>query len=663
VPFPILVCLLLAIAVIPVAVFTRLAPAQTGTGGDRGAPGSRVALRQLIVATGADDAGLATWKAILDKIGTPYDVLLARTDRLDRSSLVRPDGTGRYNAVLLTDNALLLPDGSGNFVSALSPDEWQTMWEFERTFLVRQVALRTSPTTFPEDYCLRASSEGAVGTTAVEATLSSFGAGIFDYLNPAIRVPVQNSYLYRTSVTPNCNAQPLLTIGSDVAGIAAVAPDGRERAGLTFSLGADQFATDLLGYGLLRWATRGVFLGEQRHWINVDVDDWFAATLRGQPGGTGGTFRLTGPEVAEIDRQQTALRETYPLSGRFTLNIAYNASRFHTGAPAQCDPANTPDDLSSYTRCLADKFRWINHTFSHPAMNDTTYEQNRSEIEKNLDVAKIIGLPVPPTVLKTPEYSGLGVFNADPHSLDSPTDHGLARSNGEMLRAASDLGVKYLHGNMSFDSHRPGCFNCGIYHPLQSDLLVVPDWPTNIAFEATTPEELTAIYNSLHGSQGTGQAERDLSYDEIIHAEAEIALRHLISGSVYAHTLHQGNLHVYEPGKSLTFDWLDAVFDAYSTLYSVPVENPDWPTLADYVRARTSHFAALTDGDDAVWNRSAGSVTYTSTADRTLFLTGAEAEPGPDAGDDRVEKYGSDTISRLDAREGRTITLTARPRQ
>jgi hypothetical protein len=503
-----------------------------------------------------------------------------------------------------------------------------------------------------------------VPAPGVEATFSTFGAGVFDYLNPAVRIPIQNTYLYRATVAPGCNAQAVLTVGNDVIGIVAVDQDGRERAGLTFSLGADQVVTDLLGYGLLRWATKGVFLGEQRHWIGVDVDDWFATTLRGAPG-SGATIRLTGPEVAEIDQQQTDLRNRYPLAAGFTLNLAYNAAPFNAAAPAQCDSANTPDPLSSYTRCLAGRFRWINHTFSHPAMNTTDYAENRSQIEKNLELAGAIGIDVPPTVLKTPEYSGLGVYSDDPTSLGSPTDHGLEGSNRALLAAARDLGVQYLHGNMSFGSHRPACFNCGTYHPLQPELFVVPDWPTNIAFGASTPEEETDIYNSLYGVGGAvaTQGSYDRSYPEIVDSEATIALQHIVSGSAYVHTVHQANLHVYEPGRSLTFDWLDAVLAKYSSLYSVPLENPDWLALAAYTKGRTSHFAALSTGEDALWNRADNTVTYTSESDETRFFTGVEAVADSDDGySGQVQQYGSDSIARVDTRGGRTATLTVKPR-
>lgn len=631
------------------------------------ARGHKVALRQLIIATDAEDFGLLTWKSILDGIGTPYDVVLAKTDPFEANRLVRPDGVGKYDAILLTSNSLLFSDASGAYVSAFDAAKWNTLWAYERTFHVRQVALKTAPGTFPEDYGLRAKTEGAVGAVPVQAALTSTGAGVFDYLDPGARLPISESYLYRSMIAPGSSAQPLFTLGSDVLGVLSTSPDGRERAALTFALGVDQFATELVGYGLLRWATQGVFLGEQRHWINVDVDDWFASTLRGPPDGTGGVFRLSGPEAAAVVQQQISLRDRYPLAGEFMLNLAYNGGKLDARAPAQCDSANTPDSLSSYTRCLMDKFRWINHTFSHPAMNVTPYEENYSQIADNLSAAASIGLPVPATVLKTPEYSGLGVYNADPRSLDTPTDHGLASSNRQMLKAASDLGVRYLHGNMSFHSHRPSCFNCGVYHPLQPDLLVVPDWPTNIAFEATTPDEQTSLYNSLYGKNGKleDHTDHDFSYQEIIESQADVAMQHVMSGSAYTHTLHQGNLHEYATGKSLAFDWLNALLAKYSVYYKVPLKNPDWPTLASYVQARNSHFAALASAQDAVWNRATNAITYTPTADNSLFLTGLETRPATEAdqrGPDEAEIYGSDPVSRLGVTNGATITLTARPR-
>ncbi|WP_432057973.1 hypothetical protein [Streptomyces sp. bgisy022] len=625
-------------------------------------PGEQVALRQLVVATDEKDVGLAAWRSVLDRIGTPYDVLLTREDPIDRDALVREDGTGRYNAILLSNNTLTDASGSS---SGVGRAEWDRLWQYERTHRVRQVSLdASSPDTLP---CLRAESEEPVGERPVDVRLTAEGRKIFDYLAPDAVLPLSESYVYRSRPEAGCRADPLLTLGSSVVGyVDRDADAGREELNVGFSVGPDDRMSDLLGFGLVRWATRGVFLGEQRQWLNVDVDDWFLATQRGPTPETGPapSHRVTGPETLALSRMQRAFRERYPLAGDFRLNLAYNGSLLNPGAPATCHPDGSPDDLTSYSLCLKDEFRWINHTLTHPQMNTTPYERDYDEINDNLARAAAVGLPVPTTVLKTPEYSGLGVYADRPDTLDEPVDHGLEASNKDLLRAASDLGVDYLHGNLGFPSHRPSCFNCGIRHPLQRDVMVVPDWPTMVAFQATDPAEQVALYRDLDTVPADGPAVR-ADYRRTIAAEADTALDHLMSGSVYSHTLHQGNVHTYEPGRSLAFDWLDALLARYSRYYDVPLRNVDWVTLASYVDHRTRHFAELGHHEDAVWNRVTGAVTYTPRGDGSLFVTGVETRPATDAdqrGPDEAERYGSDDVSRLGLTEGETVTLTARPR-
>ncbi|MGW3118189.1 Agd3-related carbohydrate deacetylase [Streptomyces sp. NPDC001107] len=625
------------------------APAQTPA-----KPGDRVAMRQLIIATDARDFGLPAWRQILDRIGTPYDVLLTKSERLDAARLVRPDGTGRYDAILLTDHTLSGDSGA----STVSNTEWGALFDYERTYKVRQVSLSTSAAGFP---CLRAESEGPVGTEPAHVALTASGRKIFDYLAPDIRMPLTLSYVYRSALKAGCHTQPILTLGSSVVGALRTDKDGREELGVGFSVTRDDLMGDLLGFGLVRWATRGVFLGEQRHWLNVDIDDWFLTTEHGPPHVPGKSFRLTGPEALAFSREQAAFRRRYPLVGDFKLNLAFNGSLLNPAAPAMCHPGKTPDTLTSYTRCLMDQFRWISHTLTHPQMNTTPYDRNYHEIKDNLAQAALIGLPVPAAVLKTPEYSGLGVYAPQAHTLAEPVDHGLRASNKDLLRAASDLGVKYLHGNMSFPSLSADCFNCGIHHPLQRDLMVVPDWPVAIAFEAINPHEQVARYYD----HPVDKKDTAAYYRRTIDHEADLALVHLMTGSVYAHTLHQSNAHQYAPGRCLVFDWLHALLARYSTYFSVPLKNPDWLTLAHYVEARTSHFAELKSHEDAVWNRVTNAITYTPTAHGSLFITGVATRPATDSdqhGPDEAERYGSDPVSRLGLSSGDTVTLTARPR-
>ncbi|MBP2320665.1 hypothetical protein JOF56_001050 [Kibdelosporangium banguiense] len=613
---------------------------------------TKVRLRVLVIATDAQDFGLPTWKSILDKIGQPYDVMLARSQSLTAAQLVNNDGTAKYNAILLTDNGLI-----SQGTSAFDSNEWSVLWSYERANDVRQVALYSAYGTFPEDYCLRAGSEGPV-TTPVQATLTQAGAQFFDYLKAGARIPIADSYAYRSRVAPGCGAQPLLTAGADVLGVTATTADGRERAALTFSSNEYQVHTDLLGYGLLRWATRGVFVGEQRHWLNIDVDDWFNHTAHLYPDGqleTNPGFRLSGPEVSATHAQQNSLRDRYPLAGEFNLNVPYNGGLLHPNAPSRCSAVNTPDPLTSFSRCEANNFRWINHTLTHPTMDNTPYTQNVNEIRNNLTVGRNAGLVVPTEVLKTPAYSGLGVFSASPSG--PLTDNGLPASNPALLQAAKDLGVKYLHGNMSFAGHRPSCFNCSIPHPLQPTISVVPDWPVNIGYQVTTPDEQTYLYNSLYGPDGEFPTHpRDLAYDEILALEAEVGLEHVLSGSAYSHTFHQGNAHHYTAGKSLLFDWAEEVVRQYNSWYQVPLKSPDWVTLAEYTKARTEHFNETRTGPDPVWDKVLNTVTVNADTTGTLFVTGAGFLTVPS------ERYGADLITQAAVRPGLPLILLAQPR-
>ncbi|WP_426512766.1 hypothetical protein ACPPVO_20280 [Dactylosporangium sp. McL0621] len=618
---------------------------------------AKVGLRALVVGVDAADWGVDTWRSTLDRVGAAYDVLLTRGQPLTAATLTRPDGAGKYNAILLT-SSMLLYDNGGAYVSGLDGTEWNTLWAYERDYAVRQATLYTSYGTFPEDYCLSASSEAATGDTILPASLTAAGAGVFDALKSTAKVPILQSYVYRTRVTAGCAADPVLVNGADVLGVRTTSTDGRERLALTFT--SNQYLTQsyLLTYGMFRWASRGLFLGEQRHFLDVDVDDWFNTADHYYPDGhveSDPGWAMTGHEAYNANQRQVALRAAYPLASGLTLNLAYNGGDANLNAGTTCSPNGNASTLTATSRCLATKFRWINHTLTHPELNTTDYATTTNEIAGNRTVATQLGLPQPNTILKTGEYSGLGVYNDNPDDdVDPPTDHGLAASNPQFLAAAKDLGVKYVHGNMSFPSHVPDCFNCARVHPLEPSITVVPDWPTNIAYHTTTPAEETAFYNSFYGPTGKFPFwPANLTYAQVLDAEAEVALAHLATGSLYTHTFHIANLHDYGSGKTLLTDWLDRVLAKYSAYYNVPVLSPDWPTLAAYATQRNAHFAELRGGADAVYDPAARTITVTAPLAGSLTVSGASGT-GSTA-------YGPEVSSRLTL--GSTaVTVPASPR-
>jgi hypothetical protein len=620
----------------------------------------KVALRALIVATNTADFGVATLTTTLDRVGASYDILYTATQPLSVSTLVRSDGVGKYNAILLT-NSMLLYESGGNYLQGLTGTEWNTLWAYERNFQVRQVALYTSYGSWPEDYCLTSNGESAVGETPLPVSLTTAGAGVFDYLKATAQVPVTHSYVYRTSIKSGCSADALMTNGTDVLAVRSTSTDGRERIALTFTSNQYLLHSDLLVYGLFRWATKGLHLGERKHHLNVDIDDWFSPSDHYKDDGTveyNPGYQVTGHDTVNLDAQQTALRTAHPLASGFTFNIAYNGADIDPFAGDTCSPNGGPTTLTATTKCLKNNFRWINHTYNHPELNSTNYATTYSEINDNRTAAAAIGLNDPASVLKTPEYSGLGVYNDDPdNDTGPPTDHGLENSNPALIEAAGDLGITTVAGNMSFPSHVPANFNGAKTHPLDASIAVVPCWPTNIAYHTTNPAEETHFYNSFYGPNGHFPYwPTDRTYAQLLDYEAGVALQHVAAGSIYAHTFHVANVRDYGSGNTLVTDWVREVLTKYSSYYSVPLLNSAWTDISAYTTARTAHFAAVGAGASAVYDRTRGEITVTSPAAGSLQLGGVTtATTG-------ATSYGTDVTVPVTLAANTAVTFNAAPR-
>ncbi|SNT41621.1 hypothetical protein SAMN05421812_105440 [Asanoa hainanensis] len=617
-------------------------------------------LRALIVGVDAADWGVATWKQTVDRVGASYDVLYSKTAPLTAADLVRPDGVGKYNAILLTSSSLLYDAGGGSFVSGLDPTEWNTLWAYERDFNIRQAALYTSYGTWPEDYCLTASSEVSVGDTPLAATLPTAGQALFDDLKTTATINIQQSYVYKTRIAAGCNASAILQSGADILGVQTNSTDGRQRAALTFTSNQYLMQSNLLAYGLFRWASRGMYLGNQRHYLQVDIDDWFnSADHYTLPDGvvvSDPPYEVSGHDAYNLREKQNALRAANPLANTFRYNLAYNGADANLLSNTTCSPNGGVETLTSTSRCLKNDFRWLNHTYTHPELNFTTYAESAAEITQNRTLASLFSISQPNSVLKTGEYSGLGVYNPDPNDdTGPPTDYGLAASNLNFLQAARDNGVQYVHGNMSFASHVPSCFNCGIDHPLEPSIMIVPDWPTNIAYHTTTPDEQTHFYNSFYGPNGRFPFfPVDQTYAQMRDYETNVALGHVATGSIYAHTMHIANVKDYGAGETLVTDWTSTVMQKYSALYKVPLLCLDWATLAANVKNRTRHASLTSAGANAVYDPVTGTITASSPTAGPLIITGASA-----AG---YTTYGAERTSTLTMTAGGTTTVIASPR-
>lgn len=608
-------------------------------------------MRILVVASDASDYGLSSARSILDQVGAPYEVLLAAHDPLDEQLLYHDNGDGRYQAVILTSNNLAYFDGV-NWASALTPDEWNTLWAYERHFGVRQVSLNSYPSNYPEDYGFRFTGIRDTTSTALEARLTPAGRATFDYLQSSAKVPIRYAYTYLAEVDPATTSTQvtpqLVDASGNVLAISSVSSDGRERMALTFAHNPYLLHTQLIAYGLVDWVTKGVFIGERAMYFMADVDDWFLpndvwdpATMTIRPD----AYRLTERDIASLALQQTALNVKYSIAREYATTLAFNGEGANLSAPRTCAiNRRNPDPLTSASYCLRNIFNWVNHSFTHQYFDFTDYAESSYEISQNRTVAQTLRLSQPNAALVTGDVSGLGWYNP---SGDGPkTDFGLTASNQAFLDAANDLGVQYIASNASVASHVPACANCGTYHPLSSDILLIPRWPTNVFYSVTTPAQLVSAYNSVYGPNGVlPYWDHDLSYAEFLDVETNTALYHILSYSPYPHFFHVANVREYAPGRSILSDYLDALFKKYNSYLSTPLRSLEWDDLGEHVAHRTSHMAA---GAMGTLQRSSNAVTITSEQGGSVFVTGVTGG--------QASTYGNERVARFDVASNEVIT-------
>lgn len=425
---------------------------------------SRVQLRLRLVSPTAADPGLAAVEALCDQVGVPCERLIAATTPLTPELLVAANGEARYQGVFLTNNELAYSSG-GAYVTAFDADEWNTLWQFERDYGVRQVSLYSFPGSYPEP--LGISYAGvAPSTTAAPyyVTLTAAGREVFSTLKADVSVPVRHAYGYQARLDGSVPAQPLLQdAAGNVLAVTTTSADGRERLALTVAHSPSLLHTQLLGYDLLRWITRGVFIGQRHFYLNIDQDDWFAPTDKWDAavGGVRGEYRLSAKDVVSVVEQQQKLRRSYPFAKGFTWTLAFNGAYANPKAKRGCS-VNTQgiDPLTSLTLCYKNEFFWVNHTFSHAYMDaPTSYTEALAEITDNTKLARQLGLAATKGYaersLVTGDISGLGWYAPGGPDSRPKVDYGLSASNPEFLRAAQRAGVRYVAANMSVRSHEP----------------------------------------------------------------------------------------------------------------------------------------------------------------------------------------------------------------
>lgn len=430
--------------------------------------------------------------------------------------------------------------------------------------------------------------------------------------------------------------------------------------------------SQVLAYEFVNFATQGVFVGGRHIYMSAHLDDLFLADELWDPETNqtdpGSTYRLNSHDIANGVSAQNAFRaaystvsdvDNYPLFA-FKLDFPFN------GAGAVVDPtaaqknlvANLTEDLVAAVVANKNEFRFINHTFTHADMDIapvppdapcdyptlTKLKDIKLEITKNRKVWGLLGLPEKGAnnrVLVSGNHSGLKDRKCtdipelhpemiDVQSDDVPFPQG---ANPLFLTAAAETGVDYLAGDSSQINQNVEQYISQVNDGSNQDRILLPRWPTNVFYNVIEPNQLTDEYNYIFHERFVNNGQDPCSipgaicttrdYAEILAAESDTALRHMMTFKKWAHYFHQTNLADYDGvGNTLMFDWLHAVFDEYENLFKLPVSNFPYYLQGDMTHER---LIAKSAAIQAVWNRATNQVILS--ADRSvpnLLVTGLQ---------------------------------------
>ncbi|MEZ4728935.1 MAG: hypothetical protein R3E79_17520 [Caldilineaceae bacterium] len=551
--------------------------------------GDQIRLRLLVIAAERSDQNLQAITTLLDRIGIPYDRLIATETTLTQEQLWQGNRSCYQGVILTTGNLLYWNEEEDLWQSAFSLESWQLLWQYEARFGIRQLILYALGGS-PENYGIRLGE--LVSTVGVSLPLSFTAAGrqLFAYLHHDNPILVNSAPVYLAEPLTEATTPLLVTQNGQTVAAVCRCADGRETLALTMAHGPSLLHTLLLGYGLVTWVTRGIFLGARCIYLSIQIDDIFNQNYLWDPkvGAEGQTvYRLSGHDadavVRWLDRTQQARN-----GEQITLDFAFN------GAGIIGDVA--ADDLATTLLHHQHHFRWINHGHTHLLLDHATYAESQKEIRDNHAVAVKLQLShYEPTDMVTANVSGL--------------------ENREFLCAASANGIRRLVSDTSkvgWDNPSP---NTGIANPLQPDLLCIPRRPNNLFYDVSTPAEWASKYNQIYRSYWR----RDLSVAEIVEQEAEMILRYLLNFDIDPLMFHQANLRAYDGIHSLLSHLIDKVLTKYNAFYgNVPLVCLSMEEIgaamlrrARYNRARIEAIFTVGDG-----------VTLTADCDVTVPITG-----------------------------------------
>ena len=528
--------------------------------------GDTIELKLLLISAHKGDPNLLAMIHILDSIGIPYDTFIAQEENLTEARLWNMSSAYYQGIILITGNVGQWDDALSRWACEFDEEEWRVLRTFQQRFGIRQVSLFCPPDASLMDFGLEVREFVNTNITPLQLSLTDAGREIFWYLNQSSPIVVRSVAAFLAHARDDSVVPLLVTPAGQIGAALCYNRDGCEQLVLTMAHSVDLIHTQLVGYGLIHWLTHGLFLGRRRVYLSVQVDDvfnssylWNAATQEEE---TGMTYRLTETDIeAAVNWLEQLPRSRRNISS-FKLDMAFN------GTCAGTVPGT--DLLVEKLKCYQDRFRWLNHGFTHLHLDAADVDECMVEIQQNHVIAQQLGLEA---------YSPANMVTSDTSGLENP----------QFLLAAQQAGVRYLVSDTSQPGWSNPSPNVGNESKLQPGILVIPRHPTNLIYDVSTPEEWVSRYNHIyHDFWG-----RNLDIAEIIEEEASAIVRYMLRFDIDPLMFHQANMRAYDGTHSLLSDLIDRVLGKYDDYCAnLPVVNLSMHEIGQAMEMRAVYDAA-----------------------------------------------------------------------
>ncbi|XMA11469.1 hypothetical protein WAI453_004260 [Rhynchosporium graminicola] len=550
----------------------------------------------------------------LNDRGIPYSTLVVPQTGENLPSLNDTSTHGNFGLIVVMSE-VSYNYGGNEFQSALTPAQWQQLYNYQAAFGIRMVRLDVAPSIATGTLSLGSCCGNGVQLVSISNSTSFPGAGLklgagvttrglYHYpatiINPSIAVEIAQ---FSSSSEDGLNATSTAAVINEI--------DGRQQ--MVFFLPFNiqwSLASNFLQHAWVHWATRGLYVGYRRATLSTQVDDMFLyepiIVLRNinkrLPAGSkwvieighngNGNIEAADPEytkrggassekdlcapgpIAHVEQFDTPLEWQKPIGSGTALWP--ETAKDYANYSSKC---MGKDELLIWWQKSANlnAFSHVSHTFTHEDQNNATYADVFKEISWNKGWLDAVGISA------AKQFTSTGII--------PPAITGL--HNGDALQAWADNGIIHVVG----DNTRKALLNPSNEHwPLTSTrvsngfsgIQILPRWASNIYYNCNYADCVLAEWKAV--SNGTGDMY------QLLDIERETNVRHLLGLHHDPFMFHQANMmfedaDTYEFGgdvgvMSLLEVWVDVVTREYTRLVTWPLISQKQDDVAAGFRSR-----------------------------------------------------------------------------